>query len=404
MRVIYSQELEMTARPALIFDQPAIAEAKSEFGTQRGQEVIWTVYRQLPPAIGMLTENQDVNAGSVQDYQVNFTIGEFGYAIGTSEKLDLLSYQGPISNIVRTLLGPQMAMTFDLVARNTLWNAPNLSAGVTYHDFPNAKTARSALASSDVLTAELVRLEAFNLGVRRVPLMGGTDPAYIALTHPAVIYDLRNDANWKNAQLYAGATRIFNGEEGMIHGVRFLKSDLARVANGGALFNTNGQTTLAASIPAGVTSVPVVNSAGFAVGAEITLHNSGTATTATIGGTPTTWTAPNGQDPTEETMVITGISGNTLIVHNKTLQAHSLGDYATDALDVYPIVFIGGVAPLGKGLAVAPEIRVSLPTDKLRRTSYIGWYALQGYGVIRDWSYSLLETAASVTAPTPFGY
>jgi N4-gp56 family major capsid protein len=407
MRIIYSQELEMTARPTLIFDQPAFVEEKNEFGAQRGSQVIWTIYRQMTPSIAPLTENQDVSGGSVQDYQVSFSIAEYGDAIGTSEKLDLLSYHGPISNIVRTMLGPQMALTMDTLARNMFWNATNQTGGVTYHDYPNSKTSRAALTSSDVITAELIRQIAFNLSVRRVPLLGGQDPSYIALTHPSVIYDLRNDSNWKNAQLYAGATRIFNGEEGMMHGVRFLKSDRARLPNGGNLLVSNGQVTLSASYPAGVNSITVSDATGFAAGAEISLHNAGVSTTIAEpisgSGGPVTWYAPNGTDATQEEVIIQSISGNTITLRQKTLNPHNLGDYVTDAVDIYPITFVGGIPPLGKGVAVAPEIRVSLPTDKLRRTSYIGWYYLGGWGVIRDWTYEVLETAASVSAPMPFG-
>lgn len=405
LRIIYSQELEMTARPTLIYDQPAFVEDKKEFGAQRGATVVWTVYRQLPPAIAPLSENQDVAGRSVQDYQVRFSIQEYGDAIGTSEKLDLLSYHGPISNIVRTMLGPSMALTMDTICRNMFWNATNnTNPGVTYKDYAGNKSSRVTLTSSDVLSADLVKLEAFNLSIRRVPLLGGQDPSYLCLTHPSIIYDLRGDSNWKNSQLYAGATRIFTGEEGMMHGVRFLKSDRARIANGGVLSSANGQSTLAASYPAGVNQIALISAAGYAAGMEITFHNTGVSTTATIGGSPTTWTAPDGTDPTAEESIIQSINGNVLTLRQETQIPHSIGDYCTDGLDIYPIVWIGGVPPLGKGISVSPEVRVSLPTDKLRRTSYIGWYALQGYGVLRDWSYGVTESAASVSAPLPFGF
>lgn len=403
MRVIYSQDLEMTARPTLIFDQPAFVEPKNEFGAQRGQSVVWTTYRQQPAAITPLTENQDVGAGAVQDFQISFSISEFGYAWGVSEKLDLLSYHGPISNIVRSLAGPHMAVSMDTVCRNVLWNAPNLTGGVTYRDYPNSKTARSALGSSDVITAELIRWLAYNLSNRRVPPIATAEPAYVALAHPGVIYDLRHDANWINAQLYAGATRIFNGEEGMIHGVRFLKSDRARIANGGAIVSANGQTTLSASYPAGIKSITVGSVAGLAVGDEVTLHNTGVSSSVTISGSPVSWYAPDGQDGTAEEVIISSITGNTLTLRQATMLPHSAGDYCTEATDIYPIAFAGGVPPMGKGLAVAPEVRVSLPTDKLRRTSYVGWYALQGYGVVRDWAYEMLEVTASVASALPYG-
>ena len=400
LRVIYSNELEFTSRPTLVYDQPAFVEDRNDFSAKRGQQVIWTIYHQLPPTISPLTENQDVTGGSIQDHQVSFKVNEYGNAIGTSEALDLFSYHGPISNIVRTLLSPNQALTNDTLCRNMFWYAPNRALmdstliGAAFHSYVGNVTSRAALnTSTSVMTSEVARRSAYNLTVRRVPTMGGQQPSYMCITHPSVTYDLRSDPFWKDAQLYSGATRIMNGEEGMIHGVRFIKSDRARIANGG---NYGAQTTLTASYAAGVNSVVVSSATGLVVGQEISLHNTGVSTT--YGGN--TWVAPDGQDPTDEELIIKTISGTTITFTQKTLVAHASGDYMTEALDVYPMIFLGGLAAMGKGIVVPPEIRVSLPVDKLRRLSYVGWYSLLGYGIIRDWAYELVEALASVnTAP-----
>src|SRR5689334_6329542 len=129
MRVIFSSLLEFTARPLLVTDQPEFVEIWEEFGAKRGATVTRTVYHQLPPSIVPLNENQDVVGGGLQDHQVSLTIQEYGDARGTTEALDLLSYHGPISTIIKSLLGPQMALTMDTLARNALWYAPNISGG-----------------------------------------------------------------------------------------------------------------------------------------------------------------------------------------------------------------------------------------------------------------------------------
>ena len=68
------------------------------------------------------------------------------------------------------------------------------------------------------------------------------------------------------------------------------------------------------------------------------------------------------------------------------------------------MTFLGGLAAVGKGTVIPPEVRVSLPTDKLRRINYVGWYGLFGYGVIRDWAYEMVETAASVNVAPVYGF
>lgn len=404
LRVIYSNELEFTSRPTLVYDQPAFVEDRNDFSAKRGQQVIWTIYHQLPPTISPLTENQDVTGGSIQDHQVSFKVNEYGNAIGTSEALDLFSYHGPISNIVRTLLSPNQALTMDTLCRNMYWYAPNRAlmdntlVGAAFHSYTGNVASRAALnTNTSVMTSEVARRSAYNLTVRRVPTMGGQQPSYMCITHPSVTYDLRSDPFWKDAQLYQGATRIMNGEEGMIHGVRFIKSDRARIANGG---NITTQTTLSASYAAGVNSVVVASATGLVVGQEITLHNTGVSTT--YGGN--SWVAPDGQDATTEEMIIKTISSTTITFTQKTLNAHASGDYLTEALDVYPMIFVGGLAAMGKGIVVPPEIRVSLPVDKLRRLSYVGWYSLLGYGIIRDWAYELVECLASVNTPPVYSF
>lgn len=406
LRIIYSNELEFTSRPTLVYDQPAFVEERNDFSAKRGQQVIWTIYHQLPASISALTENQDVVGGSITDHQVSFKVYEYGNAIGTSEALDLFSYHGPVSNIVRTLLSPNQALTMDTLCRNMYWYAPNRQimdntlVGAAYHSYVGGVSSRAALTpSTGVMTSEIARRSAYNLTVRRVPTMGGQQPSYICITHPSVTYDLRSDPYWKDAQLYAGATRIFNGEEGMIHGVRFIKSDRARIANGG---NLTAQTTLTTNYAAGVNAMVVASTTGLVVGQEITLHNTGVSTT--FGGN--TWTAPDGQDPTTEEMVIKAINTgtSTITFTQKTLNAHASGDFMTEAYDVYPMVMLGGLAAMGKGTVVPPEIRVSLPVDKLRRLSYVGWYSLLGYGIIRDWAYELVEALASVNTPPPFSF
>ncbi len=407
LRVVYSNELEFTSRPALVYDQPAWVEERNDFAAKRGQQVVWTIYHQLPAALAPLTENQDVVGEQVSDHQVSFKVFEYGDAIGSSEALDLLSYHGPISNIVRTLLAPSQALTSDTLCRNMFWYANNRTlmdsslVGPANKFYTGGAVSRPALvAGTSVMTADVARQTAYRMTIRRVPTIASQSPAYVAITHPSVTYDLRNDPYWKDAQLYSGAVRIFNGEEGMIHGVRFVKSDRARIANGGNLISATSQQTLSASYPAGTNQITISSGAPYAVGQEVTLHRVGVNTT--FGGP--TWQAPDGQDPTAEEMIIKTIASNVITFTNKTLLPHNAGDFFTEAADVYPIIVLGGLSPMGKGSVVPPEIRVSLPVDKLRRLSYVGWYGLYGYGIIRDWSYDVIDTLASVNTPPPYSF
>jgi N4-gp56 family major capsid protein len=55
----------------------------------------------------------------------------------------------------------------------------------------------------------------------------------VAVIHPSVTEDLRNDPAWIDAHKYMAAEEIFNGEIGRMHGVRFVESNLAPVIKSG---------------------------------------------------------------------------------------------------------------------------------------------------------------------------
>lgn len=377
LRTIYSADLEMTAAPMMVFDQ--FAEEKRDFRADKGQTVVWTIYRQLAPSIRALSETVDVDGAQIQDFQVTFGINEYGYSIGTTEKLNLLSYHGPIENIVRTLLAPQMAHSVDIMARNAFWaGAPK--------SYANGAANRAALTTSDVATIDIIKKEAFRLSTNRVMPAGGN---YICVAHPAVIYDLREDSLWENAGVYSDPGRLVNGEVGRIYGVRFVESHHARLANAGG---NATETTLNGAHTFNDLTLTVASTTGFAAGDEITIYASSKST-------------PDGTDETQENVIVASVdSGTQLTLRRSTAMAHASGDKVRKATDVFPLMFLGAEKPVGKGTVLAPEVRVALKIDRLQRMSYVGWYGLFGYGTIRDWTYSVVECSASQDAKYEFGF
>ena len=377
LRAVYSTELEMTAGPNLVFDQ--FSEAKSEFAAQKGETVHWTIYRHIPPSINPLVETQDIDGGSAQTFQVSFSVNEYGYAIGTTEKLNLLSYHGPISDIVRGMLSPHMGLTLDTLCRNAFLG------GSTFNSYGGTATTRATLYSGATMSESLIRLMAHNLAVRRVPLVANS---YVCLCHPSVVYDIRNDALWLAADQYAGSTKIFTGEVGSLHGVRFIETQNA------VLFNAGSQvaaSTLASAATAGDITATFANASGFTANDFVTLY-------------PATASLPLGTDAREEHVKIASIDSNVVTFASKLQQSHASGTKVRRGLDVFPTIFLGGEKAVGKGVVQAPEIRVALPTDKLRRINYVGWYALLGYGAIRPWAFQKLEVASSATATPAYPY
>ena len=69
------------------------------------------------------------------------------------------------------------------------------------------------------MTSELVAKAATQLKKMNAPTFDGK---YVCIIHPSVAFDLRQDEAWIAAHQYAGATELFSGEIGELHGVRFV--------------------------------------------------------------------------------------------------------------------------------------------------------------------------------------
>lgn len=112
-------------------------------------------------------------------------------------------------------VGAAMARKIDKVIQTTIM------AG-TYVIYGGAKTSRSALAATDILTAAKLNAASTLLQARYAPTIGGF---YVAYAHPYQIYDLRSETgagNWLEVNKYVTPDKIFRGEIGALNGVRVI--------------------------------------------------------------------------------------------------------------------------------------------------------------------------------------
>ena len=78
---------------------------------------------------------------------------------------------------------------------------------------------------------------------------------YVAVIHPSVAYDLRQNSDWIDAHKYSATTEIFNGEIGELHGVRFLETTQAPVIKGDNLAGATRALAVNGAISTASTSV-----------------------------------------------------------------------------------------------------------------------------------------------------
>jgi N4-gp56 family major capsid protein len=384
LRAYYSQQLITTGEALLAYAMHAEAKGPEGGapGLNAGTTVVFTVIQNLPPTTAPLSEYRDVGGIELVTSQHAVSVQEYGTAVGVTEKLNLTSAVGPVTDIIKTMLAPQMALTRDILARNAV------ISGAQWRRFPGTATSRAQIGTigseNHTLTPELVREAAFALNTRLVQPFSSPN-GYVAIIHPAQAHDLRAHPFWINVNQYTRPDLVLNGEIGTLFGVRFVQTTVSRLPNAGA---QTARTTLTQPVHPNQQHAVVAATTGLQAGMEVTLH-------ADASG-------PNGIDPTEEHLVIDRIDGNRLIFRAKATMPHEVGDYVTEGRDIFPVVFLGATPSLGYARVLEPEVRFAAPTDKLGRRWHIGWYGIFGYGLIRPWAVQYLETAASVTTLPAF--
>jgi len=157
-----------------------------------------------PAAIAI---NADVISATPIQYRVVASISDL------VQKLNRINF---IDNAILEI-GNAMARKIDKVIQTVVM------AG-TYVLYGGTKTARTALASTDVLTASLLAKASTLLESRYAKKIGGY---YVAFSHPFALYDLKTETgtgNWLEVSKYARPEQIFKGEVGALNGVRIISA------------------------------------------------------------------------------------------------------------------------------------------------------------------------------------
>lgn len=164
------------------------------------------------------------------------SITEYGTYTTISDKLELRAYDDVILGATEEM-GASAAETQEALIRDGLF----INTNVMYCD--NITLASGAVASTPtsqggmegnsttmcLLTPTMINKAVTKMKKDRVPRINGK---YVAVIHPSVAHDLREQDGWTEVHKYAAVTEIFNGEIGELHGVRFIENTFAPVLQG----------------------------------------------------------------------------------------------------------------------------------------------------------------------------
>lgn len=210
-RDVFSAEIWFAALPILKFDQ--FSTKKTELGVQPGRVIQLPRYGNIKRG-GRLTEGKRIETQGMSLSLQSISVGEEGNAIGFSEFLLQTSFYDQMS-AASLLLGRDMALVLDTELRDTV----KLGTNVIY---AAGKASRVTVAAGDVFDTRVIKDAVETLETNNAPKWAGDH--YICFLHPHQARGLRDDNDWINASLYAGATQIYTGEIGRYEDVRFISS------------------------------------------------------------------------------------------------------------------------------------------------------------------------------------
>ena len=235
-KTFYDTELLDNARDQLIFAQLG---RKQALPKNHGRTVEWRKWNTLG-RIGALTEAVIPTGKKLGMTAITVSLAQYGDYVAISDLLITHAIDDAVLGATEEL-GAAAGLTNDELVRNVLMAGTNIifaraynSSGVEQARPTSEAGLQSALGSTYTcnLTTKAINEAVTNLkkGAKMLKYSG---QYYVAVVHPDVAEDLRNDPAWIDAHKYMAAEEIFNGEIGRLHGVRFVESNLAPVIKSG---------------------------------------------------------------------------------------------------------------------------------------------------------------------------
>lgn len=209
VREVFSAEIYFSALPVLKFDQ--FSTKKTELGTQPGKQINLPKMNNIQRG-GRLSEGVRLQTRGMSMSYTSLSVYENGNALGFSEFLLQSSFFDQLA-AASLLLGRDLAVVLDLQLRDALLASPNTK-------WAKRKASRAGLLAADTFDTQLIKDGVEALETLSAPKWGGDH--YICFLHPHQGRGLRDDNDWVNASLYAGAMQIYTGEIGRYEDVRFI--------------------------------------------------------------------------------------------------------------------------------------------------------------------------------------
>ena len=179
-----------------------------------GKTVQFRKFAALTPVSAALTEGVTPAGSAITVTEIRATPQQYGDFVEISDVLDMVALD-PVLDEMSTVLAEQAAQTIDQRMADVI-------AAGTVVQYTGGKTSRATLTAADVITIDDVRKAVRTLKRNNAKPIDGRN--YVGIIEPGGAFDLQSDSKWEEAALYAGFTKLFDGEEGRVKGVCCIES------------------------------------------------------------------------------------------------------------------------------------------------------------------------------------
>lgn len=231
MKSYYDTALLEYAKPKMIYQQ--LGEVQN-LPQGHGKIVEWRKFNKLPD-IDVLQEAVIPMGKKMGESAVTAEITEYGAYVTISDVIDL-HHVDPVLQKATERLANAAALTYEKLIRNELAMCTNVMYAEvraddgTVESIPQTREELlTAIEGGKVcdLTPRMVAKAANTLIKADAPKYSGNE--FLGVIHPSITFDLRQSDEWIEYHKYASPTEIYNGEVGMLHGVRFVETTLAPI-------------------------------------------------------------------------------------------------------------------------------------------------------------------------------
>lgn len=229
--VYFDKRLLKIAEPKLVHSRPL---ARRPLPTGSTKTINWRRLTKLAVATAPLVEGHPPTGKTMAKTDITVSIAQYGDYVPVSD-LEQVTLTHPVLRAVSQLLGIQGGETIDTLDREEL----NAGTSVLRGGAVSLRTDLLGVAhkvDSSILD-RAIRLLAQNSAewFTKVLKAGsqvstyGIRPAYIAITHPHVLFTLETLPGWHDVVEYSSAGNVMEGEVGAYKNLRFLCTPLSKV-------------------------------------------------------------------------------------------------------------------------------------------------------------------------------